>query len=83
MHNSSMTKIADLKPGESAKILHFIKGKSGYRQRLLALGLTPGSHLTVIRKAPLGDPIQIQIRTSQLTLRKAEVDLIEVERVSS
>ena len=77
-----MTKIADLKPGEKAKILHFIKGQAGYRQRLLAMGLTPGSEFTVIRKAPLGDPIQIQIRNAHLTLRKTEVDLLEVERVS-
>lgn len=44
-----------------------------YRQKLLALGMLPGSSFQVIRVAPLGDPIQIEIRRMQLALRKKDL----------
>ncbi len=47
-----------------------------YRQKLLSLGLLPGSSFRVIRIAPLGDPIQIETRGSQLALRKKDFDQI-------
>lgn len=51
-----------------------------YRNKLLAMGITPGCKVTIIRKAPLGDPIQIAIRGFQLCLRKSEAAGIQVER---
>ncbi|XBS72007.1 ferrous iron transporter A [Acerihabitans sp. KWT182] len=45
-----------------------------YRQKLLSLGMLPGSSFRVIRVAPLGDPIQIETRRTQLALRKKDID---------
>lgn len=50
-----------------------------YRNKLLAMGITPGCKVTIVRKAPLGDPIQITIRGFQLCLRKVEAAGIQVE----
>lgn len=50
-----------------------------YRNKLLAMGITPGCKVNIVRKAPLGDPIQITIRGFQLCLRKTEAAGIQVE----
>jgi len=70
--------LCDVKPGKKAKIrCHHAKG--AIRQRLLDLGFIPESQIDVIRKAPLGDPIQCKVANYNVTLRKAEAALIEVE----
>jgi ferrous iron transport protein A len=71
----------NLKPGERARVLRFASGDRGYRQRLLAMGLTPGAEFCVRRRAPLGDPIEIAVRNFTLTLRKAEAAILVVERM--
>lgn len=71
----------DLKPGERARVVRFASGDRGYRQRLLAMGLTPGAEFSVRRRAPLGDPIEIAVRNFTLTLRKAEAVILVVERL--
>ncbi len=71
----------DLKPGERARVVRLASGDRGYRQRLLAMGLTPGAEFTVRRRAPLGDPIEIAVRNFTLTLRKAEAVILVVERL--
>ena len=58
-----------------------VAGDRGYRQRLLAMGLTPGAVLEVRRKAPLGDPVEISVRNFTLTLRKSEAAILELEAV--
>lgn len=70
-----------LKPGDRARITGLLPGDRGYRQRLLAMGLTPGVILSVRRKAPLGDPIEIGVRNFTLTLRKAEAAILKLEAV--
>lgn len=50
-----------------------------FRKKLLAMGVTPGCEVMVVRYAPLGDPIQIQMRGFQLCLRKSEAAVINVE----
>ena len=45
------------------------------------MGLTPNTEFTVVRKAPLGDPIQLEVRNFQLSLRKKEAELLLIERV--
>ena len=52
---------------------------ASYRNKLLAMGITPGCKVTIIRRAPLGDPIQITIRGFQLCLRKSEAAGIQVD----
>lgn len=68
-----------LKPGERGVVLGFVKGgNADYRRRLMAMGLVPGTHFTVTRLAPLGDPIQLQVRDSALTLRRDEAHLLRI-----
>lgn len=75
-----MTTLDELKKGDTAKIKSFAKGERAYRQKLLAMGLTPGSEFQVVRLAPLGDPIQINVRGFNLSLRKNEASSITVEK---
>ena len=72
--------IETMKPGDSARITGLTAGDRGYRQRLLAMGLTPGAVFELRRKAPLGDPIEISIRNFTLTLRKGEASILRLER---
>ncbi len=61
-------------PERRYKILGFSpKISPAYRQKLLSLGMLPGSTFRVIRAAPLGDPIQIETRRVNLTLRKQDL----------
>ena len=53
-----------------------------YRQKLVSLGMLPGSSFNVVRVAPLGDPIHIETRRVSLVLRKKDLALLEVEAVS-
>ena len=68
-----------MKVGTSARI-KAVKGEGVLRKRLLDLGLTPGTIVMVRRTAPMGDPIEIRVRGYELTLRKADAKLIEVEK---
>ncbi|HQT42955.1 MAG TPA: FeoA family protein [Halothiobacillus sp.] len=72
--------LLDLKPGDSGIVKGFAPGNADYRRRLMAMGLTPGTPFTVTRLAPLGDPIQLQVRHSALTLRKDEATLLRIVR---
>jgi len=70
--------LRDIKPGRRAKIrCHHATG--AVRQRLLDLGFVPETEVEVIRKAPLGDPIECCVANYTVALRKSEADLIEVE----
>ena len=78
-----MLTLSDLSPGESGRILGFCgSGDKGYRRKLLVMGLTPNTSFKVIRRAPLGDPVQILVRGFYLSVRQHEVIQLEIERVS-
>lgn len=51
---------------------------SGVRERLLELGLTPGTPVSVVRYAPMGDPVEIHVRGSNLSLRRHEAEQVMV-----
>lgn len=53
-----------------------------YRQKLLSLGMLPGSSFNVVRVAPLGDPVHIETRRVSLVLRKKDLDLLNVEAIA-
>lgn len=72
----------DLSPGERVKIIGFYKDQPSYRNRLLAMGLTIGTEFTLVRVAPLGDPIEISVRGFSLILRKNEAKILKLERVT-
>ena len=70
--------LADLKIGQDA-VLRTIGGQGELRHHLLDMGLTPGTEVTLRKVAPLGDPLEITLRGYELSLRKSEAELIEVE----
>ena len=74
-----MTKLlSEFTAHESGKIVS-VTGEWKIRRRLFDMGVTPGAELTMRKKAPLGDPIEITIRGYELTLRKVEAACVEVE----
>lgn len=75
--------LAELKSGEMAEIIGYTLGNAAYRAKLLALGLTHGTQLKIINVAPLGDPFEIAVRGYHLSLRRAEVGVIKVKRLSA
>lgn len=74
------TTLKDFKAGDQGRVLGFQAGSGAYRRKLLAMGLTPGVALEVIRVAPLGDPVEIRVRGTSVSLRRDEAAVLEVER---
>lgn len=72
--------LSDISVGESC-IVKFVQAEGQIKRRLFDMGVTPGASITVIKKAPLGDPIQVFIRNYDLSLRNAEASCIVVERI--
>ena len=73
--------IADLSPGDVACVSN-IDASTSAMQRLLEMGLTPGTEIEFIGTALLGDPIEIRLRGYRLSLRKSEAALIQIEPAS-
>lgn len=76
-------RLSELHVGDQARVLGFEAGCAIYRHKLLAMGLTPRTEFILSRKAPLGDPIEIQVRGFALSLRKEEANCLQVERIES
>lgn len=64
--------------GETVKVTK-VCGEGAVRRRIMDMGLTKGTEVTVRKAAPLGDPIEITVRGYELSLRKADAEMIEVE----
>jgi len=71
--------LKDMHVGDTGRVVGFDKSFLPYRQKILAMGLTPGTEFTIIRIAPLGDPIEIRVRGTDLSLRQNEVVAINIE----
>ncbi|MES2200855.1 MAG: FeoA family protein [candidate division FCPU426 bacterium] len=71
-------RLDELKPGESAVIVS-LKHEGLRLQRLLEMGLFEGGAITLVRRAPLGDPIEVRLTDYNLSLRQADAMLIEVK----
>lgn len=69
------------KIGESGKIVG-VGGEGRLRRRLFDMGVTPGAEVTLRRRAPLGDPIEVTLRGYELTLRRTEAALVTVEVIA-
>lgn len=80
--DSGHTSLADLKAGDRARVIAGADADSAHL-RLLELGLVPGEVFTVLKEAPLGDPIEIRLMNYELCLRKREASAIRVERVGA
>jgi Fe2+ transport system protein FeoA len=74
-----MTKLlSDFAIGESG-VVKAVAGEGKIRRRLFDMGVTPGAEVILRKKAPLGDPIEINIRGYELTLRKTEAACVTME----
>ena len=76
---SRMRTLDQLKPGQSGVVVT-LHGEGAIHQRLLEMGVLEGEEVSVIRLAPLGDPMEIRVQGYHLSLRKAEARLVELER---
>ena len=76
-----MLTLADLIQGDQVRLVNFGQTDVFYRRMLLSLGITHGVDVRVVRLAPLGCPVQIDVRGTSLTLRKEEARYLQWERV--
>lgn len=67
-------------PGDAFQIRNI--GDSDLKQRLMTMGLIPGTKITVLRSAPFGDPMAIGVRSYNLALRREDAAKIEVQKIS-
>ncbi len=73
-------KLSEMAAGDSGTVTGYVKCQREYRQKLLRMGLVKGNTFRVLRKAPMGDPIEIEISSHKLTLRALEADVLLVEK---
>lgn len=73
-----MRTLKEVKCGESAKVSK-LNGVGAIKRRIMDMGITKGTDIYVRKVAPLGDPVEITVRGYELTLRKADAEMIEVE----
>ena len=73
-----MKTLKDVKIGETTRVVR-IHGEGALKRRIMDMGITRGVEIYVRKVAPLGDPIEITVRGYELSLRKADAKLIEVE----
>ncbi len=73
--------LKELKIGESA-VIKTVGGEGALRQHFLDMGVIPGAETTVVKFAPMGDPMELQIHGYELTLRLDDADKIEIKRIS-
>ena len=72
--------LKDLEIGKSA-VIKSVGGKGALRQHFLDMGMIPGAEITVVKFAPMGDPMELQVHGYELTLRLAEAEQIEIEQI--
>jgi ferrous iron transport protein A len=76
------TVLSKLKKGQKAKVIELKMNDKALRRRLLDMGITEGVQVKMKKIAPLGDPMDIELRGYELCLRKADLDFIDVEVIS-
>jgi len=72
--------LADLRAGERGRVENGTAAHPAF-QRLLAMGLLPGTEVSVVQVAPLGDPVEVEFRGMRLSLRKADAAAVQVARL--
>ena len=73
-----MKTLRDAKIGDTVKVVK-LHGEGAVKRRIMDMGITKGIEIYVRKVAPLGDPIEINVRNYELSLRKADAEMIEVE----
>ncbi len=71
-------KLGDLEAGARATVRR-VSGEPELLQRLMELGFVPGTTITLVRRAPMGDPIELRLRGTHFSIRHSEADLIDVD----
>ena len=72
-----LKKLDQIEKGETG-LVKSVEGDGKIRRRLFDMGVTPGARVVLRKKAPMGDPIELTIRGYELSLRKADAEMIEV-----
>ncbi|MBQ7207117.1 MAG: ferrous iron transport protein A [Lentisphaeria bacterium] len=73
-----MKTLKDVRIGETVKVVR-ITGSGPLRRRIMDMGIIRGTDIFVRKMAPLGDPIEVTVRGYELSLRRDDIDIIEVE----
>jgi len=73
-----MRTLKEVKPGETVRVAK-IGGGGPVKRRIMEMGITKGVEVYVRKVAPLGDPVEVTVRGYELSLRKADAELIEIE----
>ena len=73
-----MKTLREVKVGESVKVVK-LHGEGPVKRRIMDMGITKGTEVHVRKVAPLGDPVELTVRGYELSLRKADAEMVEVE----
>ncbi len=73
-----MKTLNDVKVGNTVSVVR-LHGEGAVKKRLMDMGLTKGTSIAVRKLAPLGDPIEVTVRNYELSIRKADAQMVEVE----
>ena len=73
-----MKTLRDIKVGESAVVVK-LNGEGAVKKRIMDMGITKGADVKVRKVAPLGDPMEVTVRGFELSVRKADAEMIEVK----
>ena len=73
-----MKTLREVKIGETVKVVR-LHGEGPVKRRIMDMGITRGTQVFVRKVAPLGDPVEVTVRGYELSLRKADAEMIEVE----
>ncbi len=75
-----MFTLRDVKIGDTVKVVK-LHGEGAVKRRIMDMGITKGVEIYVRKVAPLGDPVELTVRGYELSLRKADAEMVEVEEV--
>ena len=75
-----MKTLRDSKIGDTVRVVK-LHGEGAVKRRIMDMGLTKGVDVQIRKMAPLGDPIEVTVRGYELSIRKADAEMIEVESV--
>ncbi len=78
MRRCNVKTLKDVKIGKTVKVVR-LHGEGAIKRRIMDMGITRGVEIYVRKAAPLGDPIEIKLRGYELSIRKADADMVEVE----
>ena len=73
-----MKTLKDAKVGETVRVVK-LRGEGAVKRRIMDMGITRGVEVYVRKLAPLGDPVEVNVRDYELSIRKADAEMIEVE----